>query len=97
MFRTSIAAAALVLTAATPSFADGFGYDSPKSSYSAPARQYDEPAGQLAVDYSGRYVFDNAHDEHCAGPGKVVVEEYGYSRRYAPAYGYRRSRYGYGY
>jgi hypothetical protein len=96
MFRTSIAAATLVLAAATPSFADGFGYDSPKPYYSAPARQYDEPAGQLAVDYSGRYVFDT-RDEHCAGPGKVVVEEDGYGRKYAPAYSYGRPRYGYGY
>jgi hypothetical protein len=95
MFRTSIAAAALVLAAATPSLADGFGYDAPKPYYSAPAWQYEE-ASKPVVDYSGRY-YDKAHDEHCATPGKVVVEEDGYGNQYAPKYGYGRPRYGYGY
>jgi hypothetical protein len=97
MFRTSIAAATLVLVAATPSFADGFGYDARKPYYSAPVPQYDEPDSKPAVDYSGRYGFDRAHDEHCAGPGKVVVEEDGYGKQYAPRYGNGYPRYGNGY
>jgi hypothetical protein len=95
MFRTSIAAAALVLAAATPSFADGFGYDARKPNYSVPAWQYDEPASKPVADYSGRY-YDKAHDEHCAGPGKVVEED-GYGNKYAPKYGYGVPKYGYGY
>jgi hypothetical protein len=93
MFRTSIAATALVLSAATSSFADGFGYDARKPYYSAPASQYDEPAGRPAADYSG-YVSGKAHDEHCADPGKVVEED-GYGNRYAPRYGYGYRRYDY--
>jgi hypothetical protein len=95
MFRTSIAASALVLAAATPSFADGFGYDARKPSYSAPAWQYEE-ASKPVADYSGRYVVDTAHDDHCANPGKVVEED-GYGNQYTPRYGYGRPRYGYGY
>jgi hypothetical protein len=92
MIRTSIAAAVLsVVAAATPSFADGFGYDARKPYYNAPESRYDEYAGKQAVDYSGRYVVDNAHDEHCADSRKVVVEEDDYGRRYvrpAPYYGH---------
>ncbi len=92
MIRISLAAAALsVVAAATPSFADGFGYDARTPYRAAPAPQYDEHAGKLAVDESGRYVFDYARDEHCADPRKAVVEEDEYGRRFvraAPRYGY---------
>jgi hypothetical protein len=71
MIRTSIAAAALMLAAATPSFADGFGRG---PNYP----QYDERDGRPAGDYSGRVVFDE-HADHCA-PRRQVVEE-GYSVR----------------
>ena len=89
MFRTSIAAAALVLAAATPSFADGFGYDARKPNYEAQKWQ-DDDASSKPADYSSR-------DEHCAKPGKVVVEENGYDGKYAPKYGYGYPKYGYRY
>jgi hypothetical protein len=60
MIRTSIAAAALVLVAAAPSFAGPYGYDRP-SSY---GRAYDDDS-RLAVDpYSGQVTFDESAD-HC--------------------------------
>jgi hypothetical protein len=93
MFRTSVAAAALVLAAATPSFADGFGYDARQPYYGPQTSQYGD-SSQLTVDYSGQYVFDKT-DDHCAHSDKVVVQEYGYDKRYAPKYGYGYQKYGY--
>jgi hypothetical protein len=79
MIRTSVAAAALALVAAaTPSFAGG--YETRTPYFGAPSWQYDEPVNKMAVDYSGRYVFDNPRDEHC--DRKVVVEE-GYWDKHA--------------
>jgi hypothetical protein len=72
LIRASIAAAALTLAAATPSFADGMG----REPYVAPAPQYQyQPQYE---EHSSRVVFDEKAD-HCA-PRRQVVEE-GYVQR----------------
>jgi hypothetical protein len=68
MIRTSVAAAALVLVAATaPSIAGPYGYDRP-SPYGGYGRAYDDGGytNRLVVDsYSGRVTFGEAGDDHC--------------------------------
>jgi len=92
MIRTSIVAAALTLVAvATPSFAGGYEH---RTLDPYADSEYDSSVNRVVTDYSGRVVFDDARDEHCAPRHKVVEENY---------YGYDRpvdhpvKKYGYGY
>jgi len=74
MIRASIVAAALTLVAAaTPSFAGGHEYYRTLAPYAD--SQYDNSVNRLVVDYSGRVVFDEKHDD-CAPRQKVVEENY---------------------
>jgi hypothetical protein len=98
MFRTSIAAAALVLVAAgaaTPALAGPYGHNDRSPGYGGYDRAYEaDDANRLVVDeYSGRVTVNEAKGEHCAPRGRVSEwNDDGYDRR-AP----RDRRYGNGY
>jgi hypothetical protein len=87
MIRTPTVAALTLVAAAAPSFAGGYEH---RALAPYADSQYDSSVNRLVVDYSGRVVFDEKHDD-CAPRQKVVEENYG------QPFDHPVEKYGYGY